>query len=120
MATCPECGGRLFPVRPAALVLPREGVCCRWCRALLRLPWTWRAAWLGALVLALAAAAYAAFRVPAGPARLLWLAGLAAGVPLAAWLAGSCLPLATVRPRDYREWTVEEGEAEAAAGREAS
>lgn len=122
MATCPECGGRLFPLRPGSLILPREAVRCRWCRALLAVPAWLRAAILSGLLLFSFGVALVRPSGAGGEAapRLLIAAAIATAAAVLAWLIGSCAPLRTLRPRDHRDWHAAAEPGGNGAGREVS
>ena len=104
MASCPECGGRLIPLRPL-LTLPWRNIKCRWCRAVLAM--SPGARWIRDICLFFAGTGFtfwllARFRqdppVFVGVAFVLgWAALLFLG-----WLAEAVFPLRTIVPRDAR------------------
>ncbi len=106
MAICPECGGRLTPLRPL-FTSPWRNIGCRWCRATLA-P-SYAARWGRDMTLLAALLGFSAwiwFRFRNDPVLFVgvalvlgWLALLVLG-----WLAESLFPLRTIVPRDSRRF----------------
>lgn len=104
MATCPECGGRLAPLRPL-LGRPWGAIGCRWCRALLLpAPGLRLVIWLALGLAGGAGSAWLLRRFADDPPLFLTVVVAIGwgGVAVIGWLAESLLPLRTLIPRDSR------------------
>lgn len=104
MATCPECGGRLIPLRPL-FTLPWRNIKCRWCRAVLAM--SRGARWIRDIAVFFAGIGFSAWlwsRFRQDPPVFVGVAFVLgwAALVFVGWLAEAVFPLRTIIPRDAR------------------